>query len=106
MNEERKTQLTAKTYLIRDGLQMWLAEKKISKGEEYFRRVSGYYTTYSSLLEGYIREQGTKMGGEDLEEALKKFAGLEKKLREYAKTLGKALDENQQENQQLQQRKP
>lgn len=94
MNEERITKINGKTYLVRDGLQMWLAEKKTSKGEDYMRRVSGYYTSYQSLLDGYVREFGLKTGGEDVEEALKKFAAAERKIREIAKALGKDLDEN------------
>lgn len=96
------TKMPGNLYLVRDGMQMWLAEKRSSKGKDYYRRCSGYYTSYQSLLDGYVREQGLQNGGKDVAATLKEFADLEQKLRQLARALGKELDnENQQENQRL-----
>lgn len=79
-------------YLVKDAFQMWIAKEKRVKGETQYERISGYYTTFESLLDGFIREQGKKTGGEDLESALTEFAKLEKDMRRIAKIIGKELD--------------
>ena len=84
--------LSKKTYLCKDAFQMWIAQVRKVKGEEQYQRVSGYYTTFESLFDGYVREQGKKTGGEDAEEALAKFAKVEKDIRKIARTIGKELD--------------
>ena len=84
--------LTRNRYLVKDAFQMWIAKEKKVKGEVQYERISGYYTTFESLLDGFIREQGKKTGGEDLESALTEFAKLEKDMRRIAKIIGKELD--------------
>lgn len=81
-------------YLIKDAFQMWLAVKgkKTNDGEDSYRRVTGYYTTYSSLLEGAVREGVIKGKGDTIEEALANLAKMEKDIRSIAKSLGKELD--------------
>ena len=84
--------LSKKKYLCKDACQMWIAKQKITKGEESFERISGYYTTFESLFDGYVREQGKKISGDDVAEHFAELSKLEKKLRGMAKTLGKELD--------------
>ena len=84
--------LTYNRYLCKDAFQMWIAKEKKVKGEIQYERISGYYTTYESLLDGFIREQGKKTGGEDLESALMEFARVEKDMRKIARMIGKELD--------------
>lgn len=84
--------LTKNRCLCKDAFQMWIAKEKKVKGETQYERISGYYTTFESLLDGFIREQGKKTSGEDLESALTEFAKLEKDMRRIAKIIGKELD--------------
>lgn len=84
--------LSKKTYLCKDAFQMWIAQVRKVKGEEQYQRVSGYYTTFESLFDGYVREQGKKISGDDVAEHLAELGKLEKKLRSMARTLGKELD--------------
>lgn len=84
--------LTYHRYLVKDAFQMWIAKEKKVKGETQYERITGYYTTYESLLDGFVREQGKKTGGEDLESALAEFAKVEKDMRRIAKIIGKELD--------------
>lgn len=84
--------LTKNRCLCKDSYQMWIAKVKTVKGETQYERIGGYYSTYESLLDGFIREQGKKTGGEKLEEALTEFAKLEKDMRRIAKIIGKELD--------------
>lgn len=78
---------------MRDPFQMWIATKAKTKDKEVFRRISGYYTTYESLFEGYVREQGKMLSGDTVEEQLKEFAKMEKQLKSHAKKIGKELGE-------------
>ena len=84
--------LTKNSFQCKDAFQMWIAKEKKVKGETQYERISGYYTTFESLLDGFIREQGKKTGGEDIESALTEFAKLEKDMRRIAKMIGKELD--------------
>lgn len=84
--------LSKKKYLCKDAFQMWIAKQKITKGEESFERISGYYTTFESLFDGYVREQGKKIIGDDVADHLMELAKLEGKIRKIARTLGKELD--------------
>lgn len=94
--EDRRSalQLSRNKYLMRDAFQMWIATKAKSNGKDIFRRISGYYSTYESLFEGYVREQGKLISGDTVEEQLAEFAKMEKQLKSYAKKIGKELDEN------------
>lgn len=84
--------LTYNRYLCKDAFQMWIAKEKSIKGETQYERITGYYTTYESLLDGFIREQGKKTKGKDVEEALAEFAKVEKDMRKIARMIGKELD--------------
>ena len=84
--------LTYHRYLCKDAFQMWKKKKKSIKGEIQYERITGYYTTYESLLDGFIREQGKKTKGKDAEEALAEFAKVEKDMRKIARMIGKELD--------------
>ena len=84
--------LTYNRHLCKDAFQMWIAKEKSVKGEIQYERITGYYTTYGSLLDGFIREQGKKTKGKDVEEALAEFAKIEKDMRKIAKIIGKELD--------------
>lgn len=84
--------LSKKTYLCKDAFQMWIAQKKTVKGEEQFIRTSGYYTTFESLFDGYVREQGKRVSGDDVESHIAELASLERKIRKMARTIGKELD--------------
>ena len=87
--------LSKKMYLCKDAFQMWIAKQRINKGDESFERISGYYTTFESLFEGYIREQGKKIAGDDVVQHLEELAKLETKIRKIARTLGKELDDRE-----------
>lgn len=82
-------------FLIMDSFQMWLAVKgkKTNDGDDSYRRITGYYTSYSSLLEGAVREGVLKYGGKTVEESLKNLAKIEKDIRAIAKSIGKELDD-------------
>ena len=82
-------------FLVKDQYSMWIAKEKTIKGETQYERISGYYSTFESLLDGFIREQGKKTKGDTVEEALAEFAKLEKDMRKIARTIGKELDELQ-----------
>lgn len=84
--------LTYNRYLCKDAFQMWIAKEKKVKGEIQYERITGYYTTYESLLDGFIREQGKKTKGNSIEEALMEFAKVEKDMRKIARMIGKELD--------------
>lgn len=84
--------LTYNRYLCKDTYQMWIAKEKKAKGETQYERITGYYTTYESLLDGFVREQGKKTKGKDVEEALAEFAKVEKDMRKIARMIGKELD--------------
>lgn len=92
--KDRTTQieLTHNRVLVKDDYSMWISKKKTVKGEESLERITGYYSTFESLFEGYVREQGKQLKSQDVESALAEFAKLEKDLRRIAKIIGNELD--------------
>lgn len=87
-----RTPLTKKKYLCKDAFQLWIAKEKKTRDGVSYERISGYYTTFESLFDGYVREQGKKITGDDVVEHLEELAKLESKIRKIARTLGKELD--------------
>ena len=87
-----RTPLTKKKYLCKDAFQLWIAKERKTRDGVSYERISGYYTTYESLFDGYVREQGKKIHGDNIAEQLAELADMEKQIRKMARKVGKELD--------------
>ena len=102
MSEEKKEyqskiKLSKGKYLIRDSYCMWIAQHapgKTKAGDDVdrYKRLTGYFTTYEDLLDGYVRDLGRQTKGNTIQEHLEDFKAIEKELRSLGRTIGKALD--------------
>ena len=88
-------QLARNKFLVCSPYCMWIATRKKDKDKYKYDRISGFYTTYESLLEGIVREKGKALKGESIEEQLADFAKLERQLKTYAKKIGEELDKRE-----------
>ncbi len=93
---QSKIKLSKGKVLIRDAYCMWIAQKVAGKDKDRFKRLTGYYTTYEDLFDGYVREFGRQTKGDTIYDCLEEFRKIEKELRAMGRAIGKALDEKEQ----------
>lgn len=90
---DRVTQITDKYYLFRDPYQMWISVKMKSKKEDdYYRRVTGYHTTYESLLRGFIDAKLKGVEAKNAERILANIKSAANEVKKLAGELGRELD--------------
>ena len=105
MSEDKETKKSSRTeikvardkYIIREGYGMWIARKKKAKNGDAWERLSGFCTTYDSLLDSYVREMSRQTAGDTVVEHLKAFKQLEKEVRSIAQKAGAELEAKREE---------
>lgn len=99
MNEKKETtsrlQIKGSKYLCRDAYCMWIARRKVTGGKEFYERITGYYSTFEALMEGYARENARRVQGDTVTECLNNLIALERDLREMGRKIGKELDKKE-----------
>lgn len=88
----RVTQLTDKYYLVRDSFQMWISVKANGPKGDYFKRITGYYTNFEGLMQGFAEEKIKTTEAKDATRLLKLFTNAEKELKILGSEIGQKLD--------------
>lgn len=91
-DKNRVTQLTDKYYLVRDAYQMWISVKANGPKGEYFKRVTGYYTGFGSLLAGFAELKIRTVEAKNAERYIANLKAAAKELKDLGAAIGSELE--------------